>query len=60
MVRGTGTPLSPAAMRSGMSENTARRYRTGPLPSQRKVPRQYRTRPDPFAALWPEIEALLV
>jgi hypothetical protein len=60
MELGTGTPLSTAAMRSGMSENTARRYRAGPLPSQRKAPRQYRTRPDPFAALWPEIEALLV
>lgn len=57
---GTGTPLSTAAMRSGMSENTARRYRRGPLPSQRKAPRHYRTRLDPFAALWPEIEALLV
>lgn len=60
MELGTGTPLSTAAMRSGMSENTARRYRTGPRPRQRKVPRQYRTRPDPFAALWPEREALLV
>lgn len=57
---GTGPSLSKAAMRTGMSENTARRYRTGPLPSQRKAPRQYRTRPDPFAALWPEIEALVV
>jgi transposase len=60
MELGTGTPLSTAAMRAGMSENTARRYRTGPLPSQRKAPRQYRTRPDPLAAVWPEIEALLV
>jgi hypothetical protein len=56
----TGRPLSTAAMRAGMSENTARRYRRGGLPSQRKVPRIYRTRPDPFAAVWPEIEALLV
>ena len=55
----TGQPLSTAALRAGMSENTARRYRTGGLPSQRQVPRQYRTRPDPFAAVWPEIEALL-
>ncbi|MBK7418052.1 MAG: IS21 family transposase [Nitrospira sp.] len=60
MELGTGTPLSTAAMRAGMSENTARRYRTGPLPSQRKAPRQYRTRPDPLAVVWPEIEALLV
>ena len=60
MELGTGTPLSTAAMRAGRSENTARRYRTGPLPSQRTMPREYRTRPDPFAAMWPEIEALLV
>lgn len=58
MELGTGTPLSTAAIRAGMSENTARRYRTGPLPSQRPVPRAYRTRPDPFAAIWPEIETL--
>lgn len=60
MELGTGTPLSTAAIRAGMSENTARRYRIGPLPSQRQAPRHYRTRPDPFAAIWPEIEALLV
>ena len=60
MELGTGTPLSIAAMRAGMSEPTARRYRTDPLPSPRTVPRAYRTRRDPFAALWPEIEALLV
>jgi hypothetical protein len=56
---GRGIPLSSAALRSAMSENTARRYRTGVLPSQRKQPRLYRTRPDPFVAVWPEIEALL-
>ena len=60
MELGTGTSLSNAAMRAGMSENTARRYRTGPLPSQRKAPRQYRTRPDPLAAIWPESATLLV
>ncbi len=60
MELGTGTPLSTAAMRAGISENTARRYRMGPLPSQRTMVRPYRTRPDPFAALWPAIDALLV
>ena len=60
MELGRHTALSTAAMRAGMSENTARRYRTGLLPSQRTVPRRYRTHPDPFAAIWPEIEALLV
>jgi hypothetical protein len=47
---GSDTPLSAAAMRVGMSENTARRYRRAHSP----------VAPDPFAALWPEIEALLV
>ena len=56
---GKGAPLAAAALRSGMSENTARKYRVGSLPSQRKRPRTYRTRPDPFAEVWPEIEGLL-
>lgn len=59
MELGKGESLSRAALRSGMSENTARRYRVGALPGQRKILRQYRTRPDPFSAVWPEIEALL-
>jgi transposase len=59
MELGKGEPLSKAALRSGMSETTARRYRVGGLPSQRKQPRQYRTRADPFASVWPEIEAML-
>jgi transposase len=59
MELGKGESLSSAALRSGMSDNTARRYRVGGLPGQRKSPRQYRTRPDPFVAVWPEIEAML-
>jgi transposase len=59
MELGKGEPLSKAALRSGMSETTARHYREGDLPSQRQQPRQYRTRPDPFAAVWPEIEEML-
>lgn len=59
MELGKGESLSSAALRSDMSENTARRYRVGGLPGQRKSPRQYRTRPDPFVAVWPEIEAML-
>ncbi len=54
-----GESLLSAALRSGMSENTARRHRAGELAGQRKSPRQYRTRPDPFAGVWPEIEAML-
>jgi hypothetical protein len=56
---GKGEPLSTAALRSGMSENTARRHRVGALPSQRRQLRQYKTRLDPFAAVWPEIVAML-
>jgi hypothetical protein len=59
MELGKGESLSSAALRSGMSENTARRHRMGGLPGQRKSPRQYRTRPDPFARVWPEVEAML-
>ena len=59
MELGKGESLLSAALRSGMSENTARRHRSGELPSQRKSPRQYRTRLDPFVGVWPEIEAML-
>ena len=44
-----------------MSDKTARHYRDHEaLPSGRqKVPRTYRTRIDPFAAVWPEVEVQL-
>jgi hypothetical protein len=43
-----------------MSPKTARHYRENPtLPSQRNQPRAYRTRPDPFAEVWTEVEAKL-
>jgi len=55
-----GIPQVTAAAKAGMSERTARKYvRSGQMPSALKVPRTYRTRPDPFAEVWPEIEALL-
>ena len=58
-----GTPLGQAARRTGMSDKTARQYRDDPtLPSVRrnqKPPRTYRTRLDPFAAVWPEVEGQL-
>ncbi|HEX4953155.1 MAG TPA: IS21 family transposase [Thermoanaerobaculia bacterium] len=59
MELGKGEPLSRAALRSGMSENTARCHRGGELPSQRRVLRRYRTRLDPFASVWGEVEAML-
>lgn len=48
--------LGVAALRSGMHRNTARKYlKTGKLPSSMKKPRDWRTRPDPFAKDWPEV-----
>jgi hypothetical protein len=44
--------LQSAAAAAGMSERAARKWRKGPLPSQTKKPRSWRTRIDPFADVW--------
>jgi hypothetical protein len=50
-----------AGAAAGMSERSARTWERGPLPSQTKRPREYRTRDDPFADVWSsEVEPLLV
>jgi hypothetical protein len=55
-----GKPLSTAAAQAGMSEPTARKYRRQKkLPSEGKGPRRWRTRVDPFAAVWDEVEQWL-
>lgn len=55
-----GQPLAVAAARAGMSEKTARRYRgLGCLPGEAKRAHDWRTRVDPFDAVWPELEILL-
>src|SRR4051812_7220687 len=41
-----------AAAAAGMTLPTARRWRSGPMPSHSKRPRHWRTRTDPFAVLW--------
>lgn len=49
----SGLPLATAALKSGMCEDTARKYRDcGRLPSQIAVPHAWRTRPDPFEEVW--------
>ena len=49
-------PQAIAAAKAGMSERTARKFERDPkLPSQRKAPRHWRTRPDPLAGLWDEV-----
>lgn len=52
--RAKGKTQEQAAARTGMSVRTVRSYeRLGKLPSQRRQPRQYHTRPNPFADEWP-------
>ena len=49
-----------AAAAAGMSVRTARSWETGPLPSERKRKRTWRTRVDPFDGVWTrEVVALL-
>ena len=58
--RAKGRTQEQAAARAGMSVRTAGTYeRLGQLPSQRKQPRRYRTRPNPFAVDWPWITSQL-
>ena len=58
--RAKGRTQEQAAARAGMSVRTARQYeRRGRLPSQLKQPRTYQTRPNPFAADWPWVQAQL-
>jgi transposase len=56
-----GSSVAEISRRLEMSEKTVRKYRdSDQLPSQTERPgRTYRTRPDPLADYWDEIEALL-
>jgi hypothetical protein len=52
--------LEAAAAASAMSERTARTWKEGPLPSETRKPRNWLTRPDPFAEIWDsDVEPLL-
>ena len=55
-------PKEVAALRAGRDAKTARKYRRlGKLPSEVKaMARDWRTHPDAFAEVWPDLEALLV
>jgi hypothetical protein len=56
-----GLPKERAADKAGLDPKTARKYRRlGQLPSEvRPMNRNYRTRPDPFAEVWPQLEEQL-
>lgn len=47
-----GKTQEAASAAAGMSVRTAREWQEGPLPSQRKRARDWRTRVDPFAEVW--------
>jgi hypothetical protein len=55
-----GASLKKAAMKAGMDRKSAHKYRKlDQLPSEARQPRTWRTRPDPLAAAWPELEEML-
>jgi hypothetical protein len=56
----TESTLAKAADKAGVDEKTARKYRDSDrLPSERRAPRTWRTREDPFQDVWPELEEML-
>lgn len=59
-LRRTEKTLAIAASKAGMDDKTARKWaRSGRLASQSKPERRWRTRPDPFAEVWREVEGIL-
>ena len=55
-----GKTQETAAAMAGMCVRSARKWQRGPLPSETKQERWWRTRPDPFDGVWEEeIEPLL-
>src|SRR5579872_1732672 len=55
-----GMSLRVAALKTGMDEKTARKYRrVGRMPSELSEGHWWRTRPDPFADVWSAVEKQL-
>jgi hypothetical protein len=52
--RQSGKSEEEASARMGMAAKTARKWEAGPLPSQVNKPHDWRTRIDPFKAVWTE------
>ena len=49
-----GKTQETAAAKSGICVRSARKWQSGPLPSETKQERQWRTRSDPFDGVWEE------
>jgi transposase len=55
-----GASLQKAALKTGMDRKSAAKYREGKMPNERrKTTRSWRTRLDPLASVWPELQAEL-
>lgn len=54
-----GSSLKKAAMKTDMDRKSGRKYREGKRPSESRAIHHWRTRPDPLAAVWPELQAEL-
>ena len=55
-----GASLKMAAMKAGMDRKSARKYREQErLPSEASGPRSWRTREDPLAQVWSQLEEML-
>jgi len=53
--------IETAGLKAGMGRKAAAKYiKAGKLPSDLEQPREWRTRPDPFEEVWPEIKQRLV
>jgi hypothetical protein len=54
-----GLTKGQAAARAGLDDKTARKYRRlGRLPGEVRMEHTWRTRPNPFAEVWPRVEEL--
>ena len=51
-----GSSLKKAAMKANMDRKSARKYREGKMPAERRQERRWRTRVDPLATVWPELQ----
>ena len=54
-----GSSLKKAAMKTDMDRKSGRKYREGKIPSESRAAHTWRTRLDPLAAVWPELQAEL-
>jgi hypothetical protein len=54
-----GSSMQRAALKTGMDRKSASKYREGKMPTERRKPRTWRTRLDPVAAVWPQLQAEL-